>query len=148
MNAAHAHLVINHAPLFGLIAAVLLLAWGTIRRSPDVRIAAYIAFVLSSLAAAAAYLSGVAAEPIVEDLPGVTEAAIERHQEAANIALALIAAAGVGAVIAALSERSREVLSRAAVMGVFVLAVLGLATIGYAANLGGLIHHPEITAHR
>jgi hypothetical protein len=32
MNAAHVHLVLNHAPIFGLPLAVVLLVYGLVRR--------------------------------------------------------------------------------------------------------------------
>lgn len=148
MNAAHLHLIVNHAPVFGLVAGILLLAWGTIRNSPDVRIAAYIAFVLSGLAAGIAFLSGLSAESVVEDLPGITEAAIERHEEAAIAALSLACLAGAGGILGALMERSKRAAQRTAIAGLFVISLAALAAVGYAANLGGMIHHTEITAHR
>lgn len=148
MNAVHLHLVTNHAPLFGLIAAVLLLGWGVARDSREFRVAAYAAFVLSSIAAIVAYLSGGAAESVVEDLPGITEASIERHQEAATVALVLISFAGIGSIVAFFAERGALALRKTALTGLFAIALISLGAVGYAANLGGLIHHAEITAHK
>lgn len=148
MNAVHLHLVTNHAPLFGLIAAILLLGWGVARNSREFRIAAYAAFVLSSIAAIVAYLSGGAAESVVEDLPGITEGSIERHQEAATAALALISVAGIGSIVAFFVERGALALRKTTITALFAVALIALGVVGYAANLGGLIHHTEITAHK
>ncbi len=145
MNAAHLHLVTNHAPLFGLVAALILLVWGVARGVGELRFAAYVAFILSAVAGGVAYFSGVAAESIVEDLPGMTEATIERHQDVATIALVLVALSGIGAIAAIFAERGREGLRRFVWIGLFVLAIAAGAVVGYTANLGGQIHHTEIT---
>jgi hypothetical protein len=74
MDAAHLHLAITHAPLFGTIFGLGVLVYALIRKSDDVRSAAYGAFALSGLLAVAVYLSGRGAEHVVEDLPGVIAA--------------------------------------------------------------------------
>jgi drug/metabolite transporter (DMT)-like permease len=148
MNAVHVHLIINHAPLFGLIAGVVLLGWGVLRRSYEVRLASYVAFILSALAAIAVYLTGGAAESLIEDLPGVTESAIERHEDIAKMAMLAIGATGLLAAIAFLVERSGLALRRSVLAALLVVAFLALGVVGYAANVGGQIRHTEITAHQ
>lgn len=146
MNAAHLHLVVNHAPLFGLIAALLLLAWGLLRKSSEFRTASYVAFMLSAVAAVIAYVSGGGAEEIVEDLPGITERAIDRHEDAAKIALLLMSVTGIGAAAAFFFERAKTAARMIPAKAVFAVALLALGAVGYTANLGGLIHHAEIAA--
>lgn len=148
MNAAHVHLVINHAPLFGLVAGVVLLGWGVLRRSYEVRLASYAAFILSGIAAIAVYLTGGAAESLIEDLPGIAESAIERHEEMAKIALVFICASGIVAVMAIFAERGTLALRRSVLATLLVVALVALGVVGYAANLGGQIRHSEITAHQ
>lgn len=148
MNAAHIHLVLNHAPLFGVLAGIVLLLWGLLRRSYDVRLASYAAFILSALAAIAVYLTGGAAESLIEDPPGIKESAIERHEDIAKIAMVAIGATGALAAITVFVEHSGLALRRSALAALLAVALVALGVVGYAANLGGQIRHPEITAHR
>lgn len=147
-NSAHWHLMLNHAPLFGLMAAILLLTWGVLSRSREMRIASYVAFLLTAVAAMAAYITGNGAERIVEDLPGVTKAAIERHQDAATFAVIGIALAGIASVGALVAEQARGAARNVVVSLLFAVSLGALAIVSYTANLGGLIHHTEITATR
>jgi len=147
MNAAHVHLILNHAPLFGLFAGIVLLIWGLLRGSYEMRLASYAAFILSALAAIAVYLSGGAAESLIEDLPGVTEGAIERHEDIAKIAMLAIGAKGLLAAAASFVER-RGAFQRSVLAALLLVAVLAVGVVGYAANLGGQIRHPEISAHQ
>ncbi|HKU66247.1 MAG TPA: hypothetical protein VJP85_00570 [Candidatus Baltobacteraceae bacterium] len=147
MNAAHLHLVLNHAPLFGSIAGIALLVWGLLRRSYEMRLASYAAFVLSALAAIAVYLSGGAAESLVEDLPGVTERAIERHEDIAKVAMFAIGASGVLAAAAFFVERGRRTLRPIVLAALLVAAFAAVGVAGYTANLGGQIRHSEISSH-
>jgi hypothetical protein len=148
MNTAHVHLIVNHAPLFGLVAALLLLAWGVLRNSPEVRFASYVAFLLSGIAAIVAYMTGGAAESLVEDLPGITGAAIERHQDVAALAVLVIGFSAGAAVAAFVTEKAGATLRRATLTVLFVIGIAALGTVAYAANLGGQIHHTEITGHK
>jgi len=145
MNAAHLHLISNHAPLFGLIAGLLLLAWGTLRDSHEIRIVSYVLFILSALAGGIAYLSGDAAESLVEHMPGMSEAAIERHQDIATFALGLIVLAAVISIVAMFAERGGAAFRRGLLIGLFVVGAISVGVVGYTASLGGQIHHTEIT---
>lgn len=148
MNAAHVHLMLNHAPLFGVAGALLLLVWGIVRKSREVRLASYVAFILSAVAAVVVYLTGGAAEALVEDLPGVTETAIERHEDLAKLAVALICGTGLAAAITFIAEYRRMAYQKVAMTAVVLLALVSFGVVGYTANLGGQIRHSEITAHQ
>lgn len=148
MNAAHLHLVLNHVPLFGLLAGIVLLIWGLLRRSYEMRIASYAAFVVSGLAAIAVYFSGGAAESLIEDLPGVAERLIEQHEDLAKLAMLGIGASGVLAAVAFFVEHSGLALRRSVVAALLVVAFLSVGVVGYTANLGGQIRHPEISTQK
>jgi hypothetical protein len=148
MNAAHIHLVLNHAPLFGVLAGIVLLLWGLLRRSYEVRLASYAAFILSALAAIGVYITGGAAESLIEDLAGITESAIERHEDIAKIAMVAISATGALAAVAFFVERSGFAVRRSVLAALLVVAFVAFGVVGYAANLGGQIRHTEITAHQ
>ena len=88
---------------------------------------------------------GEGAEELVEGLQGVAEAAIEEHEEAAEVtlwtAIALGAVSLFGIFVPAARGRLAGHTRRAAVG----LAVLTFVAAGWTANLGGLIRHPEIS---
>ena len=92
-----------------------------------------------------AYFSGEGAEDIVENRPGISEALIEHHEDAAAQALAAALAAGLVAAATLLCVRLRQ---ERAVRILFAVALLSsLAStglMGRVANLGGQIHHDEI----
>lgn len=146
MDAAHAHLILNHIPVVGLGAAILLLLYALARKNDEMKKAALAGFVLLALVAIAVFLTGKAAEDLVEHLPGVTEAFIEQHEEAATaslIAIELLGALSLAGLF--LTRRSAAVPKWfAAVVLVASLGVAGMIT--WTANLGGQIRHTEIRA--
>jgi hypothetical protein len=148
MNAAYVHLLANHVPMFALMAGLLLLVWGLARNSRELRFAAYAAFIVASLGVIVAYLSGGAAKSLIQDLSGGTQAAIERHQDAATAAVVLICLTGIAGIAAFFAEQARFVLRTSIVFSLFVLALIALAAAGYTADLGGLIQRAEITAQK
>jgi hypothetical protein len=60
---------------------------------------------LPELPAAPVFFSGNGAEETVEHAPGVSDAIIERHEEAAKLAMISIAGAGLLALVAVLTSR-------------------------------------------
>ena len=143
MNAAHLHLILNHAPLFGIAFASLGLAWALLRKNEHVGRAALVLLVLAGALVLPVYLSGENAEDLVEDQVGVSEAALEAHEEAALGAAIATGVVGVVALLVLLGFRKRE-LPRSATALVLALALAAGGWIGYVANLGGKINHPEI----
>src|SRR3954467_7499623 len=114
MNAAHLHLLLNHAPVFGVLFALALLGLARVRRSDELARVGLLAFVASALAAAAAWLPGDPAEHGVDHLAGISERAIHAHEEAAELAAIVTYAGGVVALaaLAALALRRRVTLAR------------------------------------
>lgn len=144
MNAAHLHLILNHVPLFGLFAGIVLLAWGVIRASPEVRLVARVTFVLAAFAGLIAFFTGKGAEDALENLPRVLEHLIERHEDAATVALVGILLTGILAAIGIGIDRAPDRLKRIAIGALFAVSLVTLAFTGYAANLGGQIRHAEV----
>ncbi len=141
MNAAHLHLLTNHLPLFAVLLGLLVGLYGAWRREESVVRVALMLFVLGALGAVAAYFSGHGAEEIVEEL-GRSHDAIEAHEEAGNLAAYLTIALGVLSLGTLLRRGPVAPAWRTALL---VLAVVVLGVVGYTANLGGRISHPEIT---
>lgn len=144
MSAAHWHLALNHIPLLGILFGAILLAYGAWRGQEEVQKASLGLLAVAGLGIIAVYLTGEPAEEIVEGVAGVSHDAIEAHEEFGWYALiAGIATGGValGSLIYGLARRH---LVRWTVITTLVLAVVSTGVIGYTANLGGQIHHPEI----
>jgi uncharacterized membrane protein len=144
MSAAHFHLMLNHIPLLGLVFGAALLAYGLWRGAEDVQKASLGLLAVAGLSAIAVYLTGEPAEEIVEGLAGVSHDAIEAHEEWGWYALIAGIATGAVALGTLLVGWMRERLGRGAVVLTLVLALLSSGLIGYTANLGGKISHPEL----
>jgi hypothetical protein len=143
MNAAHFHLVTNHLPAIGAGFAFLVLLIGIWFKSGAVQKTALALFVLVALFSIPVYLSGGAAEELVERLPGVAKGAIETHEESAVIALIAVEVLGVLSLLGfALFGRLERLPAR------FLVALVGWTLItailtAQTSNLGGKIRHPE-----
>lgn len=146
MNPAHVHLLMNHIPVIGVGAGLLLLTYAVMKKSDEMTRVSLASFVVFALVAIPVYLTGKSAEGIVEDLPGVSEAIIENHEAAAVISLLSIEILGVVALAGLiLSRRSNTTLKWFAASSLAIsLVVAGL--MGWTANLGGQIRHTEIRA--
>jgi len=144
MNAAHIHLLLNHIPVIGVLFALVLLVVGQAMRSPAVRNAALAAFAALALITLPVYLTGEPAQKVVEQMPGVTKAAIEEHEDAALFALIAIEVLGVLSIATlVLLDRAPHVAQR--LMPVcLALAVVTTGIMAWTANLGGRVRHTEI----
>ena len=143
MNGAHLHLLLNHIPVLGIIFGLLLLAYGMIGKKQDLIRTSLGVFVLAALVAIAVYLSGEQAEEVVEHLAGISEAIIESHEEAGWLALLGAGALGLLALAGLLWFRKRE-MPQGFALATLVVALIVSGWMGYTANLGGKINHPEI----
>lgn len=144
MNAAHLHLLVNHLPIFGSMLSLVLFALALWRRDRGVQLSATVISALAAVGAAAALWTGEPAEEVVEGLPGVAEAAIHDHEEAAELAAVLMLGAGALSIGALLLSRRAPAPGMVAlgVPAVATLAAVGALTV--AGSTGGKIRHPEI----
>jgi len=144
MNGAHAHLLVNHIPLFGIIFGLVCLVWSMRRQSNDMRWAAILLFVLAGVGAWVGMETGEAAEDLVEHLPGVTKALIHTHEEAAEYANIFGLILTGAAVSMALIERFKPKFLKITQIVVLVLALFTSTVIIRTTFLGGQIRHTEI----
>lgn len=144
MNLVHLHLILNHLPVVGMLIAAATLGFGIFLKSGSAHRVGLWLVAVAAVLALPAYLTGEPAEDAAENFPGVSEALIEPHEDAAGVALALSLAAGLVAVPAALMLRANCPLAAKATWLAFALAVAASGTMAYTAALGGQIRHPEI----
>jgi len=156
-SAPHWHLVLNHLPSVGTLVALCLLASARSVGSRDVTRASLLLFVVFSLVAIPTFVTGAAAGWAIRSAQGISEGAINAHQDAALLALAALLATGWLAWFVLWRDRRRLALGvagpaaspRGALDGWGPSAVLGsgalaLALMLWTARLGGDINHPEI----
>ena len=143
MNLDHLHLLLNHVPTIGALAALGLLLLAFVRRNEHLTHAGLEALYVVALLTLPAYISGVGAYRELRNAPGVSDIAMRMHQDAALWGFAVTECAGLVAWIA-LWQIRRGRAARGVVAAATLLSVVAIAIMAGAANLGGEIRHPEI----
>lgn len=146
MDLGHLHLILNHLPVLGAPALLALLGWGHARGLPEVIRVALWCTVLLGAATAVVYLTGEAAEEMVEPLPTFDHHMVERHEEVALAAAVLIVATSLLAAAALATSRAGGRLHRVTVIVVLVGLLTGTGAVAATAWTGGPIGHPELRA--
>ena len=148
INPAHWHLILNHIPVVGSAFALGLLGWAIFRRSDELKRVGLAVVALVAVLTAPAYFTGEpafeAAMEVLEATPYDEDPLVKAHENAAGIAFAAAALAGVVALVALIRSRGGKPLSGRIVATAFVLTALTAGLMGRAANFGGAIRHPEI----
>jgi len=143
-NAAHWHLVLNHLPVVGSLAALLLLAWAFIKNTDESKRIALTALVLVAITSIPAFLTGEPSERLLKGIPGISKRWMSNHEEIAEVALWVAIAAGALALGVLIFFRKARSIPRWSI-GVLVLVTIAVCGLmGRTANYGGKIHHPEI----
>ena len=143
MSGVHLHLLVNHAPLFGaLFALVLLLA--SLRWAPEVlRRTALIVLIATALASVMSDLTGEPAEDAIRGFPGVKREVIKDHEDMAD--RSNIAAITVGVLaLGALFKWRRTPIPRGVSLGGLAGAAIVSGMMAYTALLGGRVRHTEV----
>lgn len=144
MNAAHWHLVLNHIPVLGTLFGFLILGYGWWIDSKDVLRVAMALLFLAGLAVVPVYYTGHNAEEMVEELSGISEQAIENHEEAAETTYYLLIGLGIISLAGLVQTYRTQSLSQWWVLIIGILSVISLGSVVKTANEGGEIRHPEI----
>ena len=143
MSIVHLHLLLSHVPVIGILFVLILFAAAILLpETVSTRFALGFSAVLAAIAVAV-YFTGGPAEEAVEKLAGVTEGAIEQHEETAEVATIAISVFGALS-LAALGMFRGKRMPRWVAVGGFVGTVVLSVLMGWTANLGGQIRHTEI----
>jgi uncharacterized membrane protein len=134
MDSTHLHLILNHFPIIGTIIATGVMAYGFFTQSDATKKAALFTWVVMALVAIPVFLTGEPAEESVEGLAGVSEAIIEQHEEAAEIALWVMEALGLLSLATLFLGFKNESIKKLFTRGAFALS---LVTFGMMAYTGG-----------
>jgi hypothetical protein len=146
MTLSHLHLLLNHVPVIGSVIAVGVLLLALVRRSADLRHAGLELYVLVGLFSLPAYLSGAMAQPEVANRPDVVMAVVRAHHDAAMLGSIAMMVTVLIAWLCLWQTRRTGRSAQSLIGAVMLFSVIALALMGRAANLGGQIRHPEVTA--
>lgn len=146
MNLAHLHLIMNHVPTVGSVAALGLLLLGFVRRNDHLKQAGLEVLFVIAVLTFPVYVSGAAAHRELRDRQEISVDAVRLHQDAALFGFVLTEFAAFVGWVALWQSRRRGRPAPGLVAAVTVLLVVALAVMGRAATLGGEIRHPEIRA--
>jgi hypothetical protein len=146
VNFAHLHLVMNHVPTVGSVAALGLLLLGYLRRNDHLKHVGLEVLFIIALLTLPVYVSGAVALSEIRNRPEVSVDAVKIHQDVALFGFSWMALAGFVAWVALWQWRRRGRPARGLVPAATLLLVMALVVMGRAANLGGDIRHPEIGA--
>ncbi len=138
------HLMLNHAPVIGVLLALVLLLTGMFRDRPGLKEAAFVTLVLTGAIAAIVYYSGGEAGELLGSLPEISRADLLAHSSMALYALAGAAVSGLLALTAlVVSRRSSRSGTWFLVLSLVLAAVTAFLML-QTADLGGRMRHPEI----
>ncbi|MBL0340467.1 MAG: hypothetical protein IPP71_05800 [Bacteroidetes bacterium] len=144
MDTTHLHLLLNHFPIIGTLIAIVILAYGVLvdsRRTAKISLAV---LVVMSLIAIPVFLTGEPAEESVEKLPGVAESIIEDHEEAAEVAIWMMAVLGVLAALSFVNLISSNKINKSLVGITLFVGFITFGAMARTGYLGGQIRHSEI----
>jgi hypothetical protein len=142
-SGVHLHLLVNHAPLFGALFALALLAASLLWAPEALRRTALVVLVFTAFAAAAADLTGEPAEDAIRGFPGVKRDVIHEHEEMGEKSYIAAIAVGVLALGALVGWR-RVPISRGGALGSLAGAAVVSGMMAYTALLGGRVRHTEV----
>lgn len=144
MDQGHLHLIMTHLPIFGAFLGCIVLLEGIWVKSDQVKLAGYSLLIIAAIGAIISYVTGEAAEELVEGIPGIAETMVEEHEEFAMFALVALIAAGVFSLIGCyLHWKNMTWKSNMAVITLMV-CVVSFALVGWTGYLGGKIRHTEL----
>jgi uncharacterized membrane protein len=155
MDPTHLHLLLNHVPTVGFGIGIAMFAMSLVGRSHDLKQASLVVIVGVALLSIPTYATGNAAQMNLQDRgevsDGTTEgmvtlSLIETHEGAAFLALGFMELTGALAWLALWRFRRTSKLSYGMGGLILVLSLLTMGLMAQAANVGGLINHPEIRA--
>ncbi|MAD96815.1 MAG: hypothetical protein CMB99_05735 [Flavobacteriaceae bacterium] len=144
MNDAHFHLVVNHLPIVGTLIGFLVLSAGLIMKKPEVKNTALGIFIFCALTAIAAFLTGEGAEEIVENLPGISETLIHKHEEYAELFYTMMLILGGLSLITLFLQYKKLSFYKYGFVLILLWSMLSIGVAKYVGTSGGEITHIEI----
>lgn len=143
MNLPHLHLLLNHFPTVGMIAAIGLYGIALWRTSEELKQIGMLAFVLLALIAMPTYMTGNAAMDAISGREDYNQDLVEAHQSQALLGFIFMELTGLFAWLGLWNYRRTASHGNFVSIAIAGLAVITLLIMGNAASIGGGISHPE-----
>ena len=153
MDPTHLHLLLNHVPTVGFGIGIALFTVALLGRNNDLKQASLVILVGVALLSIPTYATGNAAQVHLQDRGEVSDGTnegmvtmtlIETHEGAAFLALALMELTGALAWLALWQFRRTSTVSIGMGSAILMISLVTMALMAQAANIGGMINHPEI----
>ncbi|WP_418637911.1 hypothetical protein [Winogradskyella sp.] len=144
MNDAHFHLVVNHLPIVGVSIGFLVLLAGLMMKKPQIKNTALGIFIFSALTAIVAFYTGEGAEEIVENLPGISETLIHKHEEYAELFFTMMLILGSVSLITLFLQYKKLSFSKYGFVLILLLSITSIVISKNVGTSGGEITHIEI----
>jgi len=144
MNLAHLHIVLNHVPSLGMLLGLVLFIAALYKKSESLKKVSLQVIVIVALLALPTYLSGNAAQWMLQNRTDIPKAFVEAHQNAAMVTLGLMTITGTFAWFGLWQFRRYSRPGGGTTVAVLILSIFTTAAILQTASLGGLINHTEI----
>lgn len=144
MDGLQLHLLANHLPIIGTMAALLVVVLGMLRKNDGAISTGLIIYVVMAVAVVPAYLSGEEAEERVENIAGINESVIHKHEEMAELSLWLTSLSGLLAIGALFTRSKQSALAPKFALAFVVLAVIAFGQAARTGHEGGKIRRPDL----
>lgn len=144
INGAHYHLILNHLPIIVPVIGVLVMIGGHIFRVEAVKRTAYFIFIFGALCTLPAFATGEGAEETIENIQGISEPLIKKHEESAETFAILSYLLGVISMLGLWANWRKK--SFAALLSFATLIFCGVVLFfaKQTGITGGEIRHTEI----
>ena len=146
MDFPRLHLLLNHFPIIGTIVGLGLFLVSFDGKREELRRSSLIVFVVMALLTIPAFMTGAAAHEKMVDDPNVSNALIQRHEGAAELAVWFMEISGALAVVALWRSIRKERPARWNTSGILVFTLLTVGLMARTGNTGGEIRHAEVRA--
>ena len=144
MTAAQIHLALNHFPIAGSILALVILIWGLVAKSDQIKMVGIGLIIIASVTGGIVAATGDGAEEIVEHKPLVTEHLIHEHEEAADAAAMAMYLASVFGIAWLVMKKLNKPHSEKVFIALLIVNLASAGMVANAAHKGGQIRHDEI----
>ena len=143
MSWGYLHMIINHFPIVGTIIGSMLVIAGLVFKNEGVKISGLGIIVFAALMSVIAHLTGDSAESAVQNLPGIAESLINRHEDIATLSMYLMIPAGLLSAMTLYSLWKKEKTGIFLLVITLVFSLISSAAMVFTGYTGGQIRHSE-----
>lgn len=145
MDPLQIHFLVDHVPMVGAIAAVLLLSWGLVGRRIGITVAALGVIVLMAVITIPMFVTRMRIGVEVAQLPGVSTELLQKQNEAAVAGLIGVLAAAAVALTSLFVWKTTRRYPLFSATAALVIALAAVVLVVRGATLGAEIRQPHIT---